>query len=103
MVQQAKFSIDTRVDVYSSDPKSPWQRESNEKTSGLLPQYFQRHDLSHHTEYDLDQAAYSLNTRPQQTLGDMPPLSPTGVASTPRDHTRYVRSAIDSFWRGRRE
>ena len=69
MVQQAKFSIDTRLDVYSSDPKSPWQRESNENTNGLLREYFPKGtDLSQ--QYDLDQAAYSLSTRPRQTSWD---------------------------------
>ena len=37
-----RFSVKTGVDVYFCDPRSPWQRGSNENTNGLLRQYFPR-------------------------------------------------------------
>jgi IS30 family transposase len=70
MASHARFSANTGVPVYFCDPRSPWQRGSNENTNGLLRQYFpKRTEIAHYTQAELDAVAAELNGRPRQTLG----------------------------------
>jgi IS30 family transposase len=74
MADHARFTIDSGVQVYFCDPRSPWQRGSNENTNGLLRQYFpKRSEIAHYNQADLDHVAAELNGRPRQTLGWMTP------------------------------
>src|SRR5207244_2125926 len=70
MADHARFSVDTGVAVYFCDPRSPWQRGSNENTNGLLRQYFPKYtDLSTHSPDDLKAVEERLNNRPRKILG----------------------------------
>jgi IS30 family transposase len=69
MAAHKQFTVDTNVKVYFCDPRSPWQRGSNENTNGLLRQYFPKgDDLSVYSQSDLNKVALRLNTRPRETL-----------------------------------
>jgi IS30 family transposase len=70
MAQHQRLTIATGVQVYFCDPKSPWQRGSNENTNGLLRQYLPRRlDFRTLTQTGFDAIARELNERPRQTLG----------------------------------
>jgi IS30 family transposase len=50
--------------------RSPWQRATNQNTTGLLRQYFPRGtDLGRFDTDDLAAVADALNSRPRKTLG----------------------------------
>ena len=70
MSEHRRFSVQTGVEVYFCDPRSPWQRGSNENTNGLLRQYFPKgQSLAGVSQERLDEVAARLNGRPRKTLG----------------------------------
>lgn len=64
-----KIRIDTGIEIFFCDPKSPWQRGINENTNGLLRQYFPKGtELAGYSEEHLDAVAAELNDRPRKRL-----------------------------------
>lgn len=85
MAGHKSFTVATDVQVYFCDPRSPWQRGSNENTNGLLRQYFPKgEDISGYSQARLNQIARQLNERPRETLNWATPLQTlkATVAST---------------------
>ena len=89
----AAFKIETGIAVFFADPRSPWQRGTNENTNGLLRQYFPKGtDLTRWSAEEINAVATALNTRPRKTLGWRTPaeafdehlrsLQQDGVATT---------------------
>tara|TARA_R100000306_G_C4362393_1_gene135914 strand:- start:33 stop:1196 length:1164 start_codon:yes stop_codon:yes gene_type:complete len=70
MAQHLQLRIETGLAIYFCDPRSPWQRGTNENTNGLLRQYFPKGtDINRYTDRELDAVAATLNSRPRKTLG----------------------------------
>jgi len=74
MADRKRFTLATDVQVYFCDPRSPWQRGSNENTNGLLRQYLPKGiDISSYSQAKLNAMARQLNERPRKTLGYQTP------------------------------
>jgi len=74
MVQHKRFTIDTNMQVYFADPRSPWQRGTNENTNGLLRQFFPKGtDFNQITSKEITRVENLLNNRPRKSLGYFTP------------------------------
>ena len=84
----AQFTVETDIPVFFADPRSPWQRGTNENTNGLLRHYFPKGtDLSRWSAEEIEAVAHALNTRPRKVLGWKTP------AEAFDDHLRSLQQA----------
>ena len=109
IAQHAQLRLETGLTIYFCDPRSPWQRGTNENTNGLLRQYFPKGTvMSRHGERKLDAVATALNGRPRKILGWKTPAEALN-APTIRSSTNWCfddslnpsstsRSATASDW-----
>jgi IS30 family transposase len=68
MAEHTQLTADTGCPVYFCDPRSPWQRGTNENR--LLRQYLSKNaDLRQHDQSVPDAIAARLNGRPRRVLG----------------------------------
>ena len=69
LAEHRRFTTATDIAVYFCDPRSPWQRGSNENTNRLLRQYFLKGvDLAPHSQGQINKIARQLNERPRKTM-----------------------------------
>ena len=74
MAQHVELARATEMPVYFCEPRSPWQRGTNENTNGLLRQYFPKGtDLSRHSQSDLVAVGIAINNRPRKILNWLTP------------------------------
>jgi IS30 family transposase len=95
MAQHNRLKIDTGIDVYFCDPRSPWQRGTNENTNGLLRQYFPKGtDLSIYDADEISAVAAALNARPRKTLGWKTPAEALDELLSRGDKTLGVATTV---------
>ena len=69
LANHPEVTSNTGLAVFFADPRSPWQRGTNENTNRLLRQYFPKGmSLAALTQAELNAVAVKLNTRPRKTL-----------------------------------
>ena len=69
LAEYRRIQLALDAPVYFCDPRSPWQRGTNENTNRLLRFWLEKGtDLSVHTAEDLQRIADTLNQRPRPTL-----------------------------------
>ncbi len=70
MAEREQLAAEFGLRVFFCDPKSPWQRGSNENTNRLLRQYLVNGaDLRALSAGQLEELAARTNTRPRRVLG----------------------------------
>lgn len=84
----AELEAAAGLDVFFTDPHSPWQRGTNENTNGLVRQFFPKGtDLSQVSRYKVAKAEKLLNDRPRKRLNYQ---TPSEVLEAQRLHALHT-------------
>ena len=69
MARAADFELATGFKVYFCDPRSPWQRPTNENVNGLIREFFPKGTrFTDVTDEEVARAQWLLNNRPRRVL-----------------------------------
>jgi IS30 family transposase len=72
--QHQRIAQQLKVDFYFAHPYASWERGLNEKTNGLVRQYFpKKSEFSKINDRQIEKVEERLNKRPRKTLGDKTP------------------------------
>ncbi|MBM7824972.1 IS30 family transposase [Arcanobacterium pluranimalium] len=83
MAQHARFTLASGCEVYFCDPHSPWQRDSNENTNGLIRDFYPKEtDFRTISDEDIAHMQHLLNIRPRQTLNWYTPAEALNITLT---------------------
>ena len=75
MAEHKRFTLATDIQVYFCDPRSPWQRGSNENTNGLIREYLPKGcDFRQVSDNEIQDIENKLNNRPRKRLGFKTPM-----------------------------
>ena len=70
MAEHARFTKETKMQVYFAHPASPWERGTNENTNGIIRQFFPKGtDFSKISRREVKHVQHLLNGRPRKVLG----------------------------------
>jgi IS30 family transposase len=91
LAEYARIQTALKMNLYFCDPRSPWQRGTNENTNRLLRFWFEKGtDLSIHTAKDLQTVAAKLNNRPRPTLDYKTPAQALAELLNPAASTQVA-------------
>ncbi|WP_426308573.1 IS30 family transposase [Cellulosimicrobium sp. E-16] len=97
MADHAFLSALIDAPVYFCDPRSPWQRGTNENTNRLLRQYLPRRtNLTATTDDELERIQTRLNERPRRVLGWSAPADEFAAAAVAARAKRVQRPATNA-------
>lgn len=76
MTQHKLLTKNTKIDVYFTNPYSPWERGTNENTNGLIRGFLPKGtDFNLVSKKELEKIQLLINQRPRNVLNDDTPIN----------------------------